>query len=164
MRAPPKWGIALVVPGKNSCPVGCEQAFHSQIAPDSDEPVVVEKLRIEGEIVDVDDAFVVNPDVWEVVRRSPDGRDVVVLPHPAKGGTRRLHVVRNEGQQVTETHDSSAAPTVETEARGFALYVGIDEATAKAAGTSLAAIVGATLSLSGASYQGVFRNPLEASP
>ena len=65
------------------------------------------------------------------------------LAHPATGTTRRLHVVRNEGQPVTETHDSSAAPTVDTEARGFALYVGIDEATAKAAGTSLAAIVGA---------------------
>lgn len=38
-----------------------------------------------GEIVEVDDLFVVNPDVWEVVRRSPDGRDVVVLPHPARG-------------------------------------------------------------------------------
>ena len=36
----------------------------------------------------------------------------------------------------------TAVPT-ETEARGFALYVGIDEATAKAAGTNLAELVAA---------------------
>ena len=35
-----------------------------------------------------------------------------------------------------------AVPT-ETEARGFALYVGVDEATAAAAGTNLGAIVAA---------------------
>ena len=63
--------------------------------------------------------------------------------HLASGKARRLHVVRDEGQTVTETHDSNAAPTVDTEARGFALYVGIDEAVAKAAGTSLASIVAA---------------------
>lgn len=43
--------------------------------------------------------------------------------------------------QVNPTHDSEIAPVVETEARGFALYVGLDEATAKAAGTSLAEVV-----------------------
>lgn len=43
--------------------------------------------------------------------------------------------------QGNPTHDSEIAPVVETEARGFALYVGLDEATAKAAGTSLAEVV-----------------------
>lgn len=43
--------------------------------------------------------------------------------------------------QVNPTHDTEIAPVVETEARGFALYVGLDEATAKAAGTSLAEVV-----------------------
>jgi DNA-binding response OmpR family regulator len=43
--------------------------------------------------------------------------------------------------QVNPTHDAEIAPVVETEARGFALYVGLDEATAKAAGTSLAEVV-----------------------
>jgi hypothetical protein len=37
----------------------------------------------------------------------------------------------------------SLVPAVETEARGFALYVGIDEATAAAAGTSLVEIAAA---------------------
>lgn len=46
----------------------------------------------------------------------------------------RLSVVR-EGQPVNAQHD--------TEARGFALYVGLDEATAQAAGTSLAQVVAA---------------------
>ena len=44
----------------------------------------------------------------------------------------RLSVVR-EGQPVNAQQD--------TEARGFALYVGLDEATARAAGTSLAQVV-----------------------
>ena len=65
------------------------------------------------------------------------------LLHPASAKVRKLHVVRNERRQVTEPHDSNIAPTVETEARGFALYVGLDEAAAKAAGTSLAAVVAA---------------------
>lgn len=58
--------------------------------------------------------------------------------------TRRLRVVR-EGQAVSEqsTHEPNEAPLTETEARGFALYVGLDEATAAAAGTSLAAVVSA---------------------
>jgi DNA-binding response OmpR family regulator len=43
--------------------------------------------------------------------------------------------------QLNPTHDSEIAPVVETEARGFALYVGLDEATAQAAGTSLAEVV-----------------------
>lgn len=43
---------------------------------------------------------------------------------------------------ATQTSTLTAVPT-ETEARGFALYVGIDEATAKAAGVSLAELVGA---------------------
>ena len=43
---------------------------------------------------------------------------------------------------ATQTSILTAVPT-ETEARGFALYVGIDEATAKAAGVSLAELVGA---------------------
>lgn len=45
-------------------------------------------------------------------------------------------------QTATQTSTLTAVPT-ETEARGFALYVGIDEATAKAAGVSLAELVGA---------------------
>ena len=56
---------------------------------------------------------------------------------------RKLHAVKEEVTPVTATHDANSASTVETEARGFALYVGIDEETAKAAGTSLAAIVSA---------------------
>ncbi|MEN9607285.1 MAG: hypothetical protein RL605_1113 [Actinomycetota bacterium] len=58
--------------------------------------------------------------------------------------SRQLRVVR-EGQAVSDqtTHEPSVASEIETEARGFALYVGIDEATAKAAGTSLAEIVSA---------------------
>ncbi|MEY2675793.1 MAG: hypothetical protein RL645_158 [Actinomycetota bacterium] len=71
-------------------------------------------------------------------------------PRPAHGRQlaskpgRQLRVVR-EGQAVSEqsTHEPTEAPVVETEARGFALYVGIDEATAAAAGTSLAAVVAA---------------------
>lgn len=43
---------------------------------------------------------------------------------------------------ATQSSTLAAVPT-ETEARGFALYVGIDEATAKAAGVSLAELVGA---------------------
>lgn len=45
-------------------------------------------------------------------------------------------------QTATQTSTLTAVPT-ETEARGFALYVGIDEATANAAGVSLAELVGA---------------------
>ena len=45
-------------------------------------------------------------------------------------------------QTATQTSTLTAVPT-ETEARGFALYVGIDEATAKTAGVSLAELVGA---------------------
>lgn len=45
-------------------------------------------------------------------------------------------------QTATQTSNLTAVPT-ETEARGFALYVGIDEETAKAAGVSLAELVGA---------------------
>jgi DNA-binding response OmpR family regulator len=48
------------------------------------------------------------------------------------------HINAYRTNQTTLT----AVPT-ETEARGFALYVGIDEAAAKAAGTSLAEIVSA---------------------
>ena len=43
---------------------------------------------------------------------------------------------------LTATPTLAAVPA-ETEARGFALYVGIDEATAKAAGTNLAELVAA---------------------
>lgn len=43
---------------------------------------------------------------------------------------------------LAPTSTIAAVPT-ETEARGFALYVGIDEATAKAAGVSLAELVSA---------------------
>ena len=62
----------------------------------------------------------------------------------AKPVERRLQVVR-EGHSVTQqpAHEPAVAATIETEARGFALYVGLDEATAAAAGTSLAAVVGA---------------------
>lgn len=45
-------------------------------------------------------------------------------------------------QTAPQPSNLTAVPT-ETEARGFALYVGIDEATAKAAGVSLAELVGA---------------------
>jgi DNA-binding response OmpR family regulator len=42
---------------------------------------------------------------------------------------------------IAPTNPFVRTSTTETEARGFALYVGIDEQTAKAAGTSLGAIV-----------------------
>ena len=42
---------------------------------------------------------------------------------------------------IAPTNPFVRTSTTETEARGFALYVGIDEQTAKAAGTSLEAIV-----------------------
>ncbi len=41
-------------------------------------------VQIDGQIVDVPDGYVVNPDVWEVVRVAPDGR-TVVLEHPVDG-------------------------------------------------------------------------------
>ncbi len=44
---------------------------------------------------------------------------------------------------IAPTNPFVRTSTTETEARGFALYVGIDEETAKAAGTSLGAIVAA---------------------
>jgi DNA-binding response OmpR family regulator len=44
---------------------------------------------------------------------------------------------------IAPTNPFVRTSTTETEARGFALYVGIDEQTAKAAGTSLGAIVAA---------------------
>lgn len=44
---------------------------------------------------------------------------------------------------IATTNPFVRTTTTETEARGFALYVGIDETTAKAAGTTLGAIVAA---------------------
>ena len=44
---------------------------------------------------------------------------------------------------IAPTNPFVRTSTTETEARGFALYVGIDEQTAKASGTSLGAIVAA---------------------
>lgn len=44
---------------------------------------------------------------------------------------------------IAPTNPFVRTSTTETEARGFALYVGIDEETAKAAGTSLGSIVAA---------------------
>lgn len=40
---------------------------------------------VPGEIVSVENEFVVNPEVWEVVKPSPDGKSYVVLPHPVAG-------------------------------------------------------------------------------
>jgi hypothetical protein len=60
-----------------------------------------------------------------------------------------LNSFRAAQQAASNTVAASAAPNltlvpeVETEARGFALYVGIDEATAAAAGTSLVEIAAA---------------------
>jgi len=39
----------------------------------------------DGEVIEVDETFLVNPDVWEVVQRSADGRSITVLRHPVKG-------------------------------------------------------------------------------
>lgn len=53
-----------------------------------------------------------------------------------------INAYRNTNSAPTNTTNLTAVPT-ETEARGFALYVGIDEATARAAGTNLAELVAA---------------------
>jgi len=44
---------------------------------------------------------------------------------------------------IAPTNPFVRTSATETEARGFALYVGIDEETARAAGTSLGAVVAA---------------------
>lgn len=62
-----------------------------------------------------------------------------------------MAIAHLDSYRTASTTNSAAAPQsstltavpTETEARGFALYVGIDEATAKAAGVSLAELVGA---------------------
>lgn len=38
-----------------------------------------------GQVVVVEEGFVVNPDVWEVVTPSQDNRTWIVLPNPVKG-------------------------------------------------------------------------------
>lgn len=42
-------------------------------------------FAVDGEIVEVEDNFTVNPAVWDVVVRSPDGRSHTTMPHPVKG-------------------------------------------------------------------------------
>jgi DNA-binding response OmpR family regulator len=56
---------------------------------------------------------------------------------------RRPNLAATRAAQPTTTPKAVTSVPNETEARGFALYVGIDEAAAKAAGTTLAEVVNA---------------------